>query len=279
MLRLPDFRSGSITATSGLCGKPNCRCHQPHQPGHGPNFRLTRKVEGKTVSETFATPAELHKAQREVEAYHRFRELVQQLLEVNEKICRSRPVGLELTLQKKTTEIIQQEVTREVEHLLQLIFRAGEKTGDWDLEAVEMATRSSLHQAGAAVLSQLLQFDPPNLEQRQRPCACGGTARYVELRSKPVLTAGGEAQCLRPYYLCDQCHHGQFPADVELDIENTELSPGVRRMLAAVGHAAPFEQGREQMKLLADLSVTTKAVERAAEAIGADIEARQVRWN
>lgn len=88
-----------------------------------------------------------------------------------------------------------------------------------------MATRSSMHQAGAAVLSQLLQFDPPNLEQRQRPCACGGTARYVELRSKPVLTAVGEAQCLRPYYLCDQCHHGQFPADVELDIENTELSP------------------------------------------------------
>jgi hypothetical protein len=101
MLRLPDFRSGSITATSGRCGKPNCRCHQPHQPGHGPNFRLTRKVEGKTVSETFATPAELHKAQREVEAYHRFRELVQQLLEVNEKICRSRPVERELTLQKK----------------------------------------------------------------------------------------------------------------------------------------------------------------------------------
>ena len=101
MQRLPDFRSGSITATSGPCGKPNCRCHQPHQPGHGPNFRLTRKVEGKTVTETFATPAELHKAQREVEAFHRFRELVQQLLAVNEKICQARPVEAELTLQKK----------------------------------------------------------------------------------------------------------------------------------------------------------------------------------
>ena len=101
MQRLPDFRSGSITATSGLCGKPNCRCHQPNQPGHGPNFRLTRKVEGKTVTETFATPAELHKAQREVEAFHRFRELVQQLLAVNEKICQARPVEAELTLQKK----------------------------------------------------------------------------------------------------------------------------------------------------------------------------------
>lgn len=92
MLQLPDFRSGSITTTSGTCGKPSCRCHQPNHPGHGPNLRLTRKVGGKTVTETFATPAEQRKAQREVEAYHRFRELSQQLLEVNEKICRARPV-------------------------------------------------------------------------------------------------------------------------------------------------------------------------------------------
>jgi hypothetical protein len=53
---------------------------------------------------------------------------------------------------------------------------------------------------------------------------------------------------------------GQFPADVELDIKNTEFSPGVRRMQAVVGQeAAPFDHGRQQMKLLADLEVTTKA--------------------
>lgn len=101
MARLPEFRSGSITTTRGTCGKPNCRCHQPHHPGHGPNFRLTRKENGKTITETFTTPAELRKAQREVEAYHRFRQLAQQLLEVNEKICRTRPVGEELTPRKK----------------------------------------------------------------------------------------------------------------------------------------------------------------------------------
>ncbi len=91
ILQLGDFRSGSITTISGRCGKPNCRCHLPNQPGHGPNFRLTRKVDGKTVSETFSTAAELRKAQREVEAYHRFRQLSQELLEVNERICRARP--------------------------------------------------------------------------------------------------------------------------------------------------------------------------------------------
>jgi hypothetical protein len=91
ILELGDFRSGSITTISGRCGKPNCRCHLPNQPGHGPNFRLTRKVDGKTVSETFSAAAELRKAQREVEAYHRFRQLSQELLEVNERICRTRP--------------------------------------------------------------------------------------------------------------------------------------------------------------------------------------------
>jgi hypothetical protein len=96
-----DFRSGSVMAISGRCGKPECRCHQPNQPPHGPNFRLTRKVNGKSVSETFASPAELRKAQREVEAFHRFRQLSHELLEVNEKICRARPVEDTLTPEEK----------------------------------------------------------------------------------------------------------------------------------------------------------------------------------
>jgi hypothetical protein len=132
-----------------------------------------------------------------------------------------------------------------------------------------------MHQAGAAALSQLLQFDPPGPEQRQLPCPCGHSAGYLELRFKPVLTAVGEAECLRPYYLCDHCHCGQFPVDVELDIENTEFSPGVRRMHALVGQQAPFDHGREQMQLLAGLEVTAKSVERIAEAIGGDIAQRE----
>ena len=100
-LQLGDFRSGSITAINGRCGKPTCHCHQPGQPGHGPNFRLTRKVDGKTVSESFSSAAELRKAQQEVAAFHRFRELSRDLMEVNEKICRARPVEDTLTPEEK----------------------------------------------------------------------------------------------------------------------------------------------------------------------------------
>lgn len=101
ILQLGDFRSGSITPISGRCGKPNCHCHQPGQPGHGPNIRLTRKVNGKTVSESFSSGAELSKVKREVEAFHRFRQLCLELLQVNEKICRARPVDDTISSEEK----------------------------------------------------------------------------------------------------------------------------------------------------------------------------------
>ena len=45
-------------------------------------------------------------------------------------------------------------------------------------------------------------------------------------------------------------------------------------MMAVVGGDASFDQGREQMQLLAGIEVTRKAVERHSEAIGHDIEHR-----
>ena len=46
-------------------------------------------------------------------------------------------------------------------------------------------------------------------------------------------------------------------------------------MMGLLGHEVAFNRGRAQLKLLANLTVTTKAVERTAEAIGRDILARQ----
>lgn len=140
---------------------------------------------------------------------------------------------------------------------------------------MEVAMRSAMHQAGAIALGELLQCDAPGPDQLDVACSCGHSARYRELRCRRILTAVGEVELMRPYYLCPHCHQGQFPFDAELDVENKDLSPGVRRMLAVVGQAAAFDQGREQMKLLAGLELTTKAVERTAEAIGEDIGGRE----
>jgi hypothetical protein len=89
--QLGDLRAGSVTSTSGRCGKPGCRCHQPGQPGHGPNLRLTYKVAGKSVSESLPTPAAIHKAQREIAEFRRFQQLSREFVDTNAEICRLRP--------------------------------------------------------------------------------------------------------------------------------------------------------------------------------------------
>jgi len=91
-LRLGDLRPGSITAVTRRCGKPSCHCAKPNDPGHDPQFRLTRRVAGKTVTETFPNPAALRKAQDEINEFHRLQQLRDELVGINEKICRLRPV-------------------------------------------------------------------------------------------------------------------------------------------------------------------------------------------
>jgi hypothetical protein len=90
--QLGDLRSGSITSITARCGKPNCHCHQPNHPGHGPNFRLTYKVQGKTVSESFPRPTARRQAERQIAEFRKFQQLSRAFLEVNEKICRQRPL-------------------------------------------------------------------------------------------------------------------------------------------------------------------------------------------
>jgi hypothetical protein len=94
-LTLGDLRPGSITAVVRRCGKPTCHCAKPNDPGHDPQFRLTHRVDGKTVTESFATPGALRQAQQEVDEFHRFQDLSQQLIVINEKIRGLRPMAPE----------------------------------------------------------------------------------------------------------------------------------------------------------------------------------------
>lgn len=136
-----------------------------------------------------------------------------------------------------------------------------------------MATRAGLHRAGAALLTALLA--EPGGHARRVACVCGGEAQYHDHRPKHLLTAVGPVEFARAYYVCRHCQQGRSPRDRELDVEGTQCSPGVRRMMALVGSESSFGQSREQLHLLAGLKVTAKAVERQAEAIGADIATRE----
>jgi len=90
---LRDFRAGSITALIRRCGKPTCRCAQADDPGHGPNLRLTYKLNGKTYSESLPDQAAARRAQGQIAEFRKFQRLSHDFVEVNAKICRLRSGG------------------------------------------------------------------------------------------------------------------------------------------------------------------------------------------
>jgi len=89
---LGDFRPGIISVRFRRCGKKNCACAREGHPGHGPLYLWNTTRKGKSLAENLRLGPELEKAEREIETYRQFEHLRQQLVEVNEEICRLRPV-------------------------------------------------------------------------------------------------------------------------------------------------------------------------------------------
>jgi hypothetical protein len=97
---LGDLRPGSITGIIRRCGKPSCHCARPGDPGHGPNLRLTYKVQGKTITEALPTPVAVRKAEVEIAEFRKLQQLSHAFVQVNEQICRLRPAEESLTPQE-----------------------------------------------------------------------------------------------------------------------------------------------------------------------------------
>jgi len=103
------------------------------------------------------------------------------------------------------------------------------------------------------------------------PCGCGQFARYGGRRSKRFETVLGGLTFERAYYHCTACGQGFCPRDQALGLAGGSLSPGVLHMVAEVGALVSFQEGSGLLAALAGVTLDAKHVERAAEALGAQI--------
>ena len=93
MQALGDFRPGTISVNFRKCGKRGCACAQPKHSGHGPQYLWNTTSGGRSRAQNLRLGPELEKAQQELDNHQLFLGLCKELVEVNEKICRLRPVA------------------------------------------------------------------------------------------------------------------------------------------------------------------------------------------
>jgi hypothetical protein len=88
-----DFRRGIISINYRKCGKKNCACaKQQGHPGHGPQYLWNTTIKGKSYAKSLALGPELQKYIQEIENYHEYLKLCDEILQVSERICDLRPV-------------------------------------------------------------------------------------------------------------------------------------------------------------------------------------------
>jgi len=88
-----DFRRGSVSENYRKCGKPNCACAAADHRGHGPRFLWTRSAGSRRTVGRQLAAAEVEKVRREIARYAEFTAAVEQIVEVNERICEARPAA------------------------------------------------------------------------------------------------------------------------------------------------------------------------------------------
>jgi hypothetical protein len=161
---------------------------------------------------------------------------------------------------------IQNDIVQEIEALL-----GHQSIQDLDFEAVEMAARRQALRLAARALEQRLNADTSDHAGPELPCSCGGLANYHGRHRKTFESVLGPLHLQRAYYYCSQCQSGFCPRDSHLRLEMFSLTPGVLRMTGSTAALVSFEESRALLHELAGVEVSTSQVERAAEALGAEI--------
>ena len=248
-----DFRRGSLNEVRRKCGKPNCACAAPDHPGHGPQWNLTRKADGRTRTVHLRPGPELEqgpprgRGARAVPGPGRPGH-------GGERGDLPGPPGRAGRRRRGfpsrdgrgkggLRDALAAEQAAELGRLAAEAARAM-GCGDAGLEAAEAVIRAGLLRLGGSMLEQLLAADRGHRGPRV-PCGRGHEAEFVSYRDKLIDTVLGPVALTRAWYHCAECGHGLAPRDAELGVAGEGMSPGLAAMNDRAAAAVPFAQAAE----------------------------------
>jgi len=136
-----------------------------------------------------------------------------------------------------------------------------------------MAARQQALRLAARALEQRLNADTSDHAGPELSCSCGEPAQYRGRHEKTFESVLGPLHLQRAYYHCAKCQGGFCPRDRVLRLELFSLTPGVLRMTGSTAALVSFEESSALLHELAGVEVSVSQVQRAAEALGAEIAA------
>lgn len=173
-------------------------------------------------------------------------------------------------------ELLKHELSAGFKDLTERWLMEAEKDGQGGKEGMlgkwEWKIREEIRPLLGAVLEGILKVSGKGYRGTQVKCRCGGEMKYQGDREVRIRTVVGNVQLKRAYYYDKRCGAGQCPLDEMYGIDKEEWSPGLRRVIAALGSEGSFDRAAELLWEVSGIEVSDKSVERVTEKVGRELE-------
>jgi len=143
------------------------------------------------------------------------------------------------------------------------------------LTEMEKGVKELEQMIGNEIQREWLEAQDEKYPADERPCTCGGQARYVRRREGMSITLQGRVYYKRAYYLCPHCGQGHYPLDEQLGIKPGEMSEEVIRQAALLGIQDAFGTASEILKELTLLELSPSSIQKASLVMGERVIANE----
>ena len=139
-----------------------------------------------------------------------------------------------------------------------------------DLDGIEQGLQDLERQVMSEVVEVIVEAIAASETTESTRCpTCEYPMRLVD-RARPRMLQGlvGDYRLVRPYFACDQCHHGRAPLDERLGIGAGALSPGLSRATCRFGIDDSFGETPSALAETLRVNVAQEGSRQITEGIG-----------
>ena len=139
------------------------------------------------------------------------------------------------------------------------------------LGAIESSLRDRLLGESARTLEASLNEE---ILRHPAPMVCPRCGRALEdkgIKPKEITTLFGTITVRRRYGYCHHCKKGDFPDDRRLGLDESGLSPEVKRLSGLFGGETDFARGSELLWEASRIRLSSKQLQRVSESLGEEI--------
>jgi hypothetical protein len=134
---------------------------------------------------------------------------------------------------------------------------------------LEKAVKEKMRQLGQGLLQRLVNLKPNGYHGTSILCNCGGSMKFIQHRSRDILTTYGWIRIKRAYYHCPDCGASLAPYDKASGLGSFSLSPAMADACCLVATDDSFQQVSKKIERLLGQTVCDDTVRDVVHHTGA----------